>query len=159
MAKKNFVSYGDSESLFAKIQERLGLRPKTWSGTTDEWNELTLAEKKSYDRADILDDSESGDVDTIPTENSPNLITSGGVYTALSEKQNTLTFDNTPTANSNNPVKSGGVYSANQNIYEVMGKNGAKNLLPNIGASNTINGITYTVNEDGSVLLFEIHHN
>ena len=43
------------------------------------------------------------------------------------------------------------MYSANQNIYEVMGKNGAKNLLPNIGASNTINGITYTVNEDGSV--------
>jgi hypothetical protein len=69
----------------------------------------------------------------------------------LSDKQDVLTFDNAPTENSNNPVKSGGVYSANQNIYEVMGKNGAKNLLPNIGASNTINGITYTVNEDGSV--------
>lgn len=121
MAKKNFVAYGDAETLMTEVQDHLSLRPKTWKGTQAEWDALTLAEKKSYDRADITDDSESGDVDTIPTENSPNLITSGGVY------------------------------SANQNIYEVMGKNGAKNLLPNIGASNTINGITYTVNEDGSV--------
>ncbi len=32
--------------------------------------------------------------------------------TSLGAKQDTLTFDNTPTANSNNPVKSGGVKSA-----------------------------------------------
>ena len=34
------------------------------------------------------------------------------ISSALSGKQNTLTFDSTPTENSNNPVKSGGVYSA-----------------------------------------------
>ena len=34
------------------------------------------------------------------------------VQTAISGKQDTLTFDNTPTSNSDNPVKSGGVYTA-----------------------------------------------
>jgi len=36
--------------------------------------------------------------------------------TALAAKQNTLTFDSTPTANSTNPVTSGGVYTALSNI-------------------------------------------
>lgn len=52
------------------------------------------------------------DIDSSPTQNSGNPISSGGVYTALSGKQNTLTFDNTPTANSTNPVTSGGVKTA-----------------------------------------------
>ena len=51
-------------------------------------------------------------IDTAPTADHTQPVTSGGVYTALSGKQDTLTFDNTPTENSNNPVKSGGVYTA-----------------------------------------------
>ena len=35
--------------------------------------------------------------------------------TAVSGKQDTLTFDNAPTVNSNNPVKSGGIYTAIEN--------------------------------------------
>ena len=49
------------------------------------------------------------DIDSSPTQNSTNPVTSGGVYTALSGKQNTLTFDNTPTTSSNNPVTSNGI--------------------------------------------------
>lgn len=41
-----------------------------------------------------------------------NIDSFGDVETALSGKQDTLTFDNAPTENSNNPVKSGGVYTA-----------------------------------------------
>lgn len=52
--------------------------------------------------------------DSRPTVNSPNPVTSGGVYTALQGKQNTLTFDSIPTQNSQGPVRSGGVYSALQ---------------------------------------------
>ena len=52
-----------------------------------------------------------GAMDSTPTENSTNPVTSGGVYTALGNKQNTLTFDSTPTADSTNPVTSGGVKS------------------------------------------------
>ena len=38
-----------------------------------------------------------------------------------------------------------------QAIFSVMGQNGAKNLLPNNAISTTTNGITFTVNDDGSV--------
>jgi hypothetical protein len=54
--------------------------------------------------------------DNAPTAGSTNPVTSDGIVTALSSKQDTLTFDNVPTQNSNNPVKSGGVYSALQNV-------------------------------------------
>ncbi len=50
--------------------------------------------------------------DATPTLNSTNLVTSGGVEAKLSEKQDTLVFDNAPTSGSNNPVKSGGIYTA-----------------------------------------------
>lgn len=83
-------------------------------------------------------------VDTVPTEGSTKMVTSGGIYTALQNvdidvdsaisststnpvenqaiyaalqgKQSTLSFDATPTANSTNPVTSGGVYTALQNV-------------------------------------------
>ena len=41
-----------------------------------------------------------------------NAVTAGTIVSALSGKQDTLTFDNAPTENSTNPVKSGGVYTA-----------------------------------------------
>lgn len=72
----------------------------------------------------------------------------------LDDKQNTLTFDNVPTENSTNVVKSGGVYSTVDDVYKVMGENGAKNLLPYpfYGESTkTSNGITFTDNGDGTV--------
>lgn len=50
--------------------------------------------------------------DTTPTENSTAPITSGGVYTALAGKEDTLTFDTAPTASSSNPVTSGGIKTA-----------------------------------------------
>ncbi len=81
-------------------------------------------------------------------------VTETDLETALAEKQDTLTFDNAPTANSDNPVKSGGVYADEKAIYEVMGKNGAKNLIPYPyynESPRTTNGITFTVNADGSV--------
>ena len=47
--------------------------------------------------------------DTTPTENSDAPITSGGVYTALAGKEDTLIFDTTPTDESTNPVTSAGI--------------------------------------------------
>ena len=76
------------------------------------------------------------------------------VDTLLNGKQNTLTFDNVPTENSTNVVKSGGVYSAVDDVYKVMGENGAKNLLPYPfygNSTKTLNGITFTDNGDGTV--------
>lgn len=55
--------------------------------------------------------------DKIPTStsdltNDSGFTTETYVNTAVSNKQDVLTFDNTPTENSNNPVTSGGVYTA-----------------------------------------------
>ena len=38
-------------------------------------------------------------------------------------------------------------------VYEVMGQNGAKNLLNLVNTTQTINGITFTFNSDGSVTI------
>lgn len=52
-----------------------------------------------------------GTIDPAPTEGSTNAVASGGVYTALQGKQDTLTFDTEPTEDSTNPVTSGGLYT------------------------------------------------
>lgn len=44
--------------------------------------------------------------------NTTQLATTAFVQTAISGKQNTLTFDSTPTSGSSNPVTSGGIYTA-----------------------------------------------
>lgn len=54
--------------------------------------------------------------DTTPTEDSTAPITSGGVFTALGSKQDTLTFDTTPTGSSDNPVTSDGIKTYVDNL-------------------------------------------
>lgn len=68
-------------------------------------------------------------------------------------KNHTVTTDAVPTKNSTNPVQSGGVYDADANIYAVMGRNGAKNLVPYPFSETTksSNGIDLTDNGDGTV--------
>lgn len=95
--------------------------------------------------------------DNVPTAGSDNPVKSGGIKTALDAKQNTLTFDSTPTASSSNPVTSDGIKDAIDDtatdIYEVMGKNGAKNLIsyPYSDTTKTANGVTFTDLGDGTV--------
>jgi hypothetical protein len=75
--------------------------------------------------------------------------------------QNTLTFDNTPTQNSTNPVTSGGVWTDQQRqdmlqdedraaLVELV-DSGAKNLLKITAESQTINGVTFTINDNQTV--------
>ena len=80
-------------------------------------------------------------------------------------KNKTVTTDPVPTEGSTNPVQSNGVYVDNRNIYEVMGKNGAKNKEPFdidvvkalnttgtwTGNSYELNGITFAFADDGKV--------
>lgn len=60
------------------------------------------------------------DMDNAPTDNSDNPVTSGGIYTALQRKQNSLTFDSFPTQESTNPVTSSGIRSY---VNETVGTN------------------------------------
>lgn len=59
-------------------------------------------------------------IDPNPTEDSTNAVSSGGVYSALSNKQDTLTFDNTPTQDSTNPVTSGGLFNVLGDIQTAL---------------------------------------
>ena len=59
--------------------------------------------------------------------------------------------DSDPTDDSANLVTSGGVYEADNNIWAANGVLGAKNLLKVTGATKTENGVTFTVNSDGSI--------
>lgn len=63
-------------------------------------------------------------MDTVPTENSANAITSGAVYTDSANQQLEIN------------------YAINT---------GAKNVFPNIAVSQTVGGVTFTVNDDGTV--------
>jgi hypothetical protein len=69
----------------------------------------------------------------VPTENSTSPVASGGTYTALSGKAS----------------------AADQAIDRAalieLVDSGAKNLLKISGTSKTVNGITFTVNSDGSI--------
>ena len=51
-------------------------------------------------------------VDPIPVPESINPVMSGGVFTSLDGKQDTLSFDIIPTFGSTNPVESSGIYNA-----------------------------------------------
>ncbi len=58
---------------------------KSFFGTTAEWNDLTPAEQAEYESKDIIDDYNGVDIDASPTENSSNLVSSGGTYEAIQE--------------------------------------------------------------------------
>ena len=55
---------------------------------------------------------DGGAIDVTPTTNSTNLVTSGGVKTALDAKQDTLQYDNVPTAASTKMLTSGSIKTA-----------------------------------------------
>lgn len=74
-----------------------------------------------------------------------------GTGIAINNNVIAVDADNTPTENSEKPVKSKGVYEVVEQIYADNGVLGAKNLLPNNATNQTVNGVTFTVNADGSV--------
>lgn len=85
-------------------------------------------------------------VDSVPTSESTRTVSSGGVFSALQDKQNLLTFDNSPTENSNNPVKSGGVKTALDTLYITAGKKTGTTL----GNKATAEGNDNTASNDNS---------
>ncbi len=64
---KNFVSNEDASSLFGKVGERLGLRPKTFTGTHDQWDLLTELQQSEYEYVNFTDDYTPGNtLDRLP---------------------------------------------------------------------------------------------
>lgn len=120
--------------------------PGSWTGSTN-WQVYKLSEGGSGGGGT----SNYNDLTNKPSINSVEL--SGNKTASDLGLQEELTFDNVPTDGSNNPVKSDGIYDSEKDIYAVMGKMGAKNLLPYPykESTKTVNGITFTDNGDGTI--------
>ena len=58
-----------------------------FTGTMQEWEALSVSDKKKYTHAAIKLDGKSGIIDQMPTQNSPNPVSSGGTYSQLVLKQ------------------------------------------------------------------------
>ena len=155
-----FPATGDSGKIYVALDTNKTYR---WSGSAyvEISESLALGETASTAYAGNKGKQNADNIATLQgyvpsgTSSSNKLVNATELANGLSGKQDTLTFDNTPTANSNNPVKSGGVYNtlSDKVSWDDAGKSVKKNLCKNIGTSQTINGITYTVNSDGSVLV------
>lgn len=95
--------------------------------------------------------------DTTPTSESKKMVTSGGVYTALESKQDTLTFDTTPTSGSSNPVTSGGVYTELAIFLEsgLTYHNIPRNVPKDITSYVSDGSLWYRLNGTGGYSLYE----
>ncbi|MEE3484611.1 MAG: hypothetical protein VZQ98_09860 [Bacteroidales bacterium] len=65
MSEKNFVAYGDAESILTGYANRIKQSPTTFVGTQAQWDALSSSQKAEYELVDITDDSlsPSGHVD------------------------------------------------------------------------------------------------
>jgi len=87
MSEKNFVSYGDAETVLSEFSDSIkGKEPLVFKGTRAEWNALTEEQKAIYDLVALTDDYDDGleVVDVIENGNM-NPVTSNAVYDAISQ--------------------------------------------------------------------------
>ena len=104
-----------------------------FEGTLQEWEALTTAEKKAYTDAIITNDEQTGLVDQVPTENSNNLISSGGVFDAISDK---TSINDSSTSSTTQTWSASKIYSETSNkllasLVSIGGRNVAFNFEQN----------------------------
>jgi len=92
-------------------------------------------------------------IDSTPTADSANLVTSGGVAAALNQKQGLLNFDFVPAENSANPVTSSGIAAALNQKQDAI----ALDTEPTEGSTNmvTSGAILVALNQKQDTLTFD----
>ena len=90
----NFANNDNMTALFTATGTKISERAKIFYGAEAEWNALPLSEKIKYDYVAFAGDSQSGIVDDVPTEDSENLVKSGGVFSELATKANLTQISN-----------------------------------------------------------------
>lgn len=131
------ATYTAGEGIEIDQNNKISSKIVLFTGTEAQWNALPLADQIKFTHYATNDD-QTGQIDPVPTQNSNNLMTSGGIYNALQDKANTSDLgtaaakDSTDTvaSGSTDLVESGSVYASEKTIYEVMGQMGAKNICP-----------------------------
>lgn len=82
------ASYTAGEGIEIDQNNVISSKMVLFTGTEAQWNALPLADKIKFTHYATNDD-QTGQIDPVPTQNSNNLMTSGGIYTALQDKANT----------------------------------------------------------------------
>ncbi|WP_406543895.1 hypothetical protein [Pseudobutyrivibrio sp.] len=85
MSEKNYMVYGDAETIFTGYANRIKLSPTTFVGTQAEWNILSASEKAEYVLVDITDDESSlSGMPRFPDYSNP-ITVSGSPWTATED--------------------------------------------------------------------------
>lgn len=85
MSEKNYMVYGDAETIFTGYANRIKLSPTTFVGTQAEWNNLSASEKAEYVLVDITDDESSlSGMPRFPDYSNP-ITVSGSPWTATED--------------------------------------------------------------------------
>ena len=83
MNDKNFMSYGDAETVFTEFADNINSKePQIFKGTVEEWNALTATEQAKYSVKMITDDETGATVDAV-IDGDMRAVTSNAVYSAL----------------------------------------------------------------------------
>ena len=82
MSDKQFMSYGDSETLFTEVGEQLSQRPRIFNGTLDEYEALSATEQAKYGYVASPDDVSEDIADEI-TDGDMRPVTSNAVYDVI----------------------------------------------------------------------------
>lgn len=103
------LSKADASSTDTKINGKISRVPTATNGNIAEFDDDGNIKDSGKKTSDFM---LAMTVDSTPTADSANLVTSGGVAAALEGKMDKMTVDSTPTADSANLVTSGGVKGA-----------------------------------------------
>jgi len=95
MSEKNFVSYGDAETVLSEFSDSIkGKEPQIFKGTLAEWESLTAEEQAKYS-VRCHPDIDTGDVVDAVTDGDLRAVSSNAVYDALNASITDLTADET----------------------------------------------------------------
>lgn len=88
MPKKNFMSYGDSETIFSEYASKIKDNASVWTGKREEWNALSEDEQAKYSIVNFTDDPTGGDMVVVDEVTSGNMnpVTSNAVASILNSK-------------------------------------------------------------------------
>ena len=83
MNDKNFMSYGDAETVFTEFADNINSKePQIFKGTVEEWDALTAEEQAFYSVKMITDDETGATVDAV-IDGDMRAVTSNAVYDAI----------------------------------------------------------------------------
>ena len=114
MNDKNFMSYGDAETVFTEFADNINSKePQIFKGTVEEWDALTAEEQAKY-TVRCHTDIDTGDVVDAVEDGNMKAVTSNAVYDAISQiktetkaRYKALSFNSIPgvtfTKRDNNP--------------------------------------------------------